>query len=305
MVESLIRILFDGASALAAGLFVYVALSGLVSFGMWVFQRRRPKWLQHIERQQQRLQSANTKQGNRISRIVILGLTAGLGVKAAFTGGWLVAIFLIAMGCAFYLYLGQRADSLAREQVTDAVGELIAAYYSAYLVIPTIFGALSEAIKVQPEQSRGAQTNLFLQNAVQRALDAFGTGKTAEEVLDQLDRKVQNPYLSQFIFILRHTSESNQKEILNTLRDLSNRLDQRKRLKDRSRVALALVSGTVRFLQAANGAVMALAVLAPFWWNFYASSVSRQALLIIGAMIALLGSWYFENQLTQLRERVL
>lgn len=297
MVESLIRILFDGASALAAGLFVYVALSGLVSFGMWVFQRRRPKWLQHMERQQKRLQSANTKQGNRISRIVILGLTAGLGVKAAFTGGWLVAIFLIAMGCAFYLYLGQRADSLAREQVTDAVGELIAAYYSAYLVIPTIFGALSEAIK--------SQTNPFLHNAVQHALDAFGTGKTAEEVLDQLDRKVQNPYLSQFVFTLRHTSESNQKEILNTLRDLSHRLDQRKRLKDRSRVALALVSGTVRFLQAANGAVMALAVLAPFWWNFYASSVSRQALLIIGAMIALLGSWYFENQLTQLRERVL
>jgi hypothetical protein len=297
MIELLVRILFDGASALAAGLLTYVALSGLVSFGQWVFQRRRPRWLQQIERQQKHLPLVNTKQGNSISRIVILGLAVGLGVKAALTGGWLVAIFLIAVGCALYLYLGQRAGSLAREQVTDAVGELIAAYYSAYLVIPTIFGALSEAIKTQ--------TNPFLQNAVQRALDAFGTGKTTEEVLEQLDRDVQNPYLSQFVFILRHTSESNQKEILNTLRDLSNRLDQRKRLKDRSRVALALVSGTVRFLQAANGAVMALAVLAPFWWNFYASSVSRQALLMIGGTIALLGSWYFENQLTQLRERVL
>jgi len=297
MVELLVRILFDGASALAAGLLTYVALSGLVSFGQWVFQRRRPRWLQQIERQQKHLPLVNTKQGNSISRIVILGLAVGLGVKAALTGGWLVAIFLIAVGCALYLYLGQRAGSLAREQVTDAVGELIAAYYSAYLVIPTIFGALSEAIKTQ--------TNPFVQNAVQRALDAFGTGKTTEEVLEQLDRDVQNPYLSQFVFILRHTSESNQKEILNTLRDLSNRLDQRKRLKDRSRVALALVSGTVRFLQAANGAVMALAVLAPFWWNFYASSVSRQALLMVGGTIALLGSWYFENQLTQLRERVL
>jgi len=297
MFEPLIRTLFDGASALAAGLFVYVALSVFVSFGQWVFRRRRPKWLQQMERQQQRLQSANTKQGNRISRIVILGLAVGLGVKAALTGGILIAVFFIGLGLAFYLYLGQRAGSMAREQVTDAVGDLIAAYYSAYLVIPTVFGALSEAIKTQ--------TNLFLRNAVQHALDAFGTGKTAEEVLDQLDREVQNPYLSQFVFILRHTSESNQKEILNTLRDLSNRLDQRKRLKDRSRVALALVSGTVRFLQAANGAVMALAVLAPFWWNFYASSVSRQALLMIGGTIALLGSWYFENQLTQLRERVL
>ena len=297
MFESIVRILFDGASALAAGLSVYVALSVLVGFGQWVFQRRRPKWLRQLERQQKHLQAVYPKKGNNISRTVILGLAVGLGVKAALTGGILIAVFFIGLGLALHLYLGQRAGSMAREQVTDAVGDLIAAYYSAYLVIPTVFGALSEAIKTQ--------TNPFLQNAVQHALDAFGTGKTAEEVLDQLDREVQNPYLSQFVFILRHTSESNQKEILNTLRDLSNRLDQRKRLKDRSRVALALVSGTVRFLQAANGAVMALAVLAPFWWNFYASSVSRQALLMIGGTIAILGSWYFENQLTQLRERVL
>jgi hypothetical protein len=297
MFESLIRILFDGASALAAGLIGYVILSALAGFGQWIFRRRRPKWLQQMERQQKRLQSANTKQGNSIGRIVVLAFGVGLGLKAALTGGTLVAVFLICLGLAIYFYLGQRAGSMAREQVTDAVSELIAAYYSAYLVIPTVFGALSEAIKTQ--------ANPFLQSAVQRALDAFGTGKTSEEVLDQLDREVQNPYLSQFVFILRHTSESNQKEILSTLRDLSNRLDQRKRLKDRSRVALALVSGTVRFLQAANGAVMALAVLAPFWWGFYSSSISRQSLLMIGGTIAILGSWYFENQLTQLRERVL
>jgi hypothetical protein len=297
MFESAIRILFDGASALAAGLSVYVVLSIIAGFGQWVLRRRRPKWLEHLERQQKRLQSANTKQGNRIGRIVVLAFGVGLGLKAALTGGILVAVFMICLGLALYFYLGQRAGSMAREQVTDAVSDLIAAYYSAYLVIPTVFGALSEANKTQ--------TNPSLQSAVQRALDAFGTGKTSEEVLDQLDREVQNPYLSQFAFILRHTSESNQKEILNTLRDLSNRLDQRKRLKDRSRVALALVSGTVRFLQAANGAVMALAVLAPFWWDYYASSISHQSLLMIGGTIAILGSWYFENQLTQLRERVL
>lgn len=297
MLESVVRILFDGASALAAGLIAYVMLSSLVGFGQWIFRRRRPKWFAQIEQQQKRLQTTNTKQGNSIGRIIVLAFGLGLGLKAVLTGGILVAVFLIALGCAMYLYLGQRAGSMAREQVTDAVSELISAYYSAYLVIPTVFGALSEAIKTQ--------TNPFLQSAVQRALDAFGTGKTSEEVLDQLDREVQNPYLSQFAFILHHTSESNQKEILNTLRDLSNRLDQRKRLKDRSRVALALVSGTVRFLQAANGAVMALAVLAPFWWDFYASSISRQSLLMIGGTIAILGSWYFENQLTQLRERVL
>ncbi|CAG0947247.1 hypothetical protein ANRL1_03861 [Anaerolineae bacterium] len=296
MFESVLQWLFISASALAAGLGGYVGLSALASIAQWVYRRRRPNWLRQLEKQQSALPKLVVKQ-NSLGRFIILGAALGLALKAAITGGLLVAIFLTAVGIALYLYTGTRSTSIAREQITDAVGELIAAYYSAYLVIPTVFGALAEAAKTQ--------TNPFLQNAVQRALDAFGTGKTGEEVLEQLDREVQNPYLSQFAFILRHTSESNQKEILNTLRELSNRLDQRKRLKDRSRVALALVSGTVRFLQAANGAVMALAVLASFWWDFYSSSISRQALLMIGGTIAILGSWYFENQLTQLRERVL
>ncbi len=296
MFESLIHGLFVGASALAAGLGGYVVLSSISSFVQWVYRRRRPNWVRQMEKQQHALPVLSVKQ-NHLGRSITLGIAMILAFKAAVTGGILVAVFLSAVGIALYVYLGSRTTSLAREQATDAVGELIAAYYSAYLVIPTVFGALTEASKTQ--------TNAFLQSAVQRALDSFSTGKTTEEVLTQLDREVQNAYLSQFAFILRHTSESNQKEILNTLRELSNRLDQRKRLKDRSRVALALVSGTVRFLQAANGAVMALAVLAPFWWNFYSSSISHQALLMIGGAIALLGSWYFENQLTQLRERVL
>ncbi len=296
MSESLLRWIFVGASALAAGLGGYVILSAVVNFAEWVYQRRRPSWVRQLEKQRRALPTLAVKQNN-LGRIVVLVIALGLSLKATVTGGTLVAVFLSAVGIALYVYLGSLTTSLAREQAADAIGELIAAYYSAYLVIPTVFGALAEANR--------AQANVFMQSAVRRALDSFSTGKTTEEVLEQLDGEVQNPYLAQFTFILRHTSESNQKEILSALRELSNRLDQRKRLKDRSRVALALVSGTVRFLQAANGAVMALAVLAPFWWNFYSSSVSHQALLMIGGAIALLGSWYFESQLTQLRERVL
>lgn len=296
MFESFLRLVFIGASALAAGLGIYVALSTITNLVGWIYQRRRPAWLRQLETRQKQLQTIAPK-GNNLGRFVILGIAVGLAIKAVLTGGFLVAVFLVAVGMALYFYLGTRATSRAHEQVTDAVGELVAAYYSAHLVIPTVFGALAEALKTQ--------TNPILKAALERALAAFGTGKLTEEVLDQLEQEVHNPYLSQFTFILRHASESNQKEILNTLRDLTNRLEQRKRLKDRSKVALALVSGTVRFLQAANGAVMALAVLAPFWWDFYASSISRQSLLMIGGTIALLGSWYFENQLTQLRERVL
>lgn len=49
MLESVIRILFDGASTLAAGLIVYVVLSSLVGFGQWILRRRRPLWLLQME----------------------------------------------------------------------------------------------------------------------------------------------------------------------------------------------------------------------------------------------------------------
>ncbi len=296
MLEDIIRLVFVSASALGAGLGAYVIVSTISDLARRMLERRRPRWLRNMTRRTTQMKPVTTNSGN-IGRLVLLGAAAALALKAGVTGGLVVAVFLVAVGIALFLYLGHQASSTAREHVTDAVPELVSAYYSAYLVIPTVFGALAEALKTQVDP--------HLQQAVQMALDGFGAGKTSEEVLDQMVREVEDPYLSQFAFILGHSSESNQREILNSLRDLGNRLDQRKRLKDRSRVALALVSGTVRFLQAANGAVLGLAVLAPFWWSFYSSSISRQMLLIIAGTIALLGSWYFENQLTQLRERVL
>ena len=142
----------------------------MAGFAQWIYQRRRPRWLRQLEGQRKPLPPLYQKRGD-VGRLLILSAAVGLALKAALTGGVLVSIFLGAVGAALYFYTGTRATSLAHEQVTDGVGELVAAYYSAYLVIPTVFGALSEAIKTL--------TNPFLQSAVQRALDAFGTGKTS------------------------------------------------------------------------------------------------------------------------------
>ena len=249
-----------------------------------------------VENQRGRLKPV-APQSTAIPGLVALSIAGGLGLKAALTGGALVAIYLVIVGIALYGYLGRRASSLSHEQITGAMGELVAAYYSAYLVVSTVFTALGEAVRTI--------ANPHLRTAVQRTIDAFAAGCSTEQALDQFVAEVGDPYAAQFAFILRHTSESKQAEILNALQSLAKRLEQRKRLKDRSRVALALVSGTVRFLQSANGVMIALAVLAPFWWNFYSASVSHQALLIIAVTFTLAGSWYFENQLTHLRERVL
>ena len=296
MIEQLLRLLFVGASAFAAWLFVYVLFSMLLQVMEWLYQRRKPMWLRMAEHSRVHLRPKQVE-SNQVARLALLILACGLALKAGLTGGILIALYLFVIGIALYLYLGQHAASLSREQISGSIGELVAAYYSGFLVMSTVFNALAEAAKTI--------TNPQLQGAVQHSLDAFAAGRTTQQALDQLVSEVGDPYVAQFAFILQHTSESNQTEILAALQSLGKRLDQRQRLKDRSRVALALVSGTVRFLQSANGAVIALAVLVPFWWNFYASSISHQGLLMIGATIALVGSWYFENQLQQLRERVL
>ncbi|MCL4499303.1 MAG: hypothetical protein M1335_03545, partial [Chloroflexi bacterium] len=183
MFEPFIRLAFIGASALAAGLGIYVLLSVTANLAGWIYQRRRPTWLRQLETRQKQMQVFSPKQSS-LGRLVILGIAVGLAIKAVLTGGFLVAVFLVAVGMALYIYLGTRATSLAHEQVTDAVGELVAAYYSAHLVIPTVFGALSEALKTQ--------TNPILQAALERALAAFGTGKLTEDVLDQLEQEVHN-----------------------------------------------------------------------------------------------------------------
>lgn len=296
MFENALHILFIGASILATSSLVYVVLSAFGAMAQWIYLRRKPWWLRMGQGNLNiaRRPAVNAKNLPRIALLVGVSI---LAAKAALTGGVLVAAYLGVTGIALYGYLGQQALSVTREQVSGSIGELVAAYYSAYLVVPTVFNAMAEAAQTI--------TNPRLQAALQRALDAFGAGRTTEEALNQLVADVEDPYLAQFSFILLHSSESNQTEILAALQALGKRLDQRKRLRDRSRVALALVSGTVRFLQSANGAVIAMAVLLPFWWSYYSASISHQAILMIGATVALMGSWYFENQLQQLRERVL
>lgn len=306
MLELLLHVTFIAASALAAGLFAHAVLAFFVQLLRWGLARRRPRWMQamlawrSVARVPRAVTGAKT---NILPQWIALGLVWGLALKAVATGGLLIGVYLACVGVALYVYLTHRGAASGRATITDAVGELVAAYYSSYLVIPTVFGALDEASKTLSGSKQPG--HLLLLDAVQRAISAFNAGQTTEMSLAQLSADAQDPYLTQFVFILRHASESNQQEILGALRSMSERLEQRARLKDKSRVALALVNGTVRFLQTANAVVIALAVIAPFWWNFYAGSASRQAVLMIGTTIALCGSWYFEQQLTQIRERVL
>ncbi len=112
MFELFTRLLFDGASALAAGLTVYVALSTMLNVAQRIHQRRRPQWLRQLQRPDTPLPAARAKQSN-VGRLILLGAATGLALKAAVTGGALVALFLLVVGLALYVYLGRRTSSMA------------------------------------------------------------------------------------------------------------------------------------------------------------------------------------------------
>jgi len=142
-----------------------------------------------------------------------------LALKAFITGGALIGIYLTLVAGALFAYLSRQSAAGGRETITDAVGELVAAYYSAYLVVPTVFGALDEALKTLAGSKQPG--HLQLQTAAARALSAFNAGRTTEEAVNQMVAETRDPYLGQLAFILRHASDSNQKEILSALRGLS------------------------------------------------------------------------------------
>lgn len=298
-----LHLVFVVAVGSSAALLSYVTLSTLVSLGHWVIIRRTPLWLRTWRGQMRQVQTRSSRRPIAWPQWLALAGASALALKALSTGGVVVGLFLFLTGGGLYYLLGRHSQAASRHVITNAVGEFVTAFYSAFLISPTVFTAMQEAVRAIENSRQPGSREIYL--AAQQAIAAFNAGQLTDQALKQMIQRVRDPYLNQFAFIVRHAVAGNQQEILAALRDLSTRLEQRQRLYDRSKVSLALVSGTVRFLQAANAIVISLAVLAPFWWDYYSAYLSRQTLLVLVITAALGGSWYFEQQVEQLRQRVI
>ncbi|MBI3913106.1 MAG: hypothetical protein HY327_02750 [Chloroflexi bacterium] len=291
VVEHALYAIVIGGCALGAGLLVNLVISQSVTF----LERAWRRGLGRVLRQT----VSGSASGSTIrvpwslAQLLAVAAASVLAIKSAMTGGVIIAIYLALVGIFLGWFFGKREGASTRERTTGDIVQLVVEFQSVYRVTRTVFGAFTETVD--------GIVNPILKIAVQRAIDAFNTGKRMEDALNQVASDVPNPYLAQLVFILTRAPQSSEEVVQNALKDLSERLRQHQRLSDRSRVSLALVSGTVRFLQAANGAVLLVCVLAPLWWDYYRT---HPAVLIVGATLALFGSWYFENQLRLLHERV-
>jgi len=104
--------------------------------------------------------------------------------------------------------------------------------------------------------------------------------------------------------IVAWAEQAGMEQAVEALEGLHKRLAARRDLRRRSKVALALTSGTARFFQAANAAAVLSVAFVPFIQRFYTQSAARQLLFVIIATWPLLGALYMESEMGRLKEQV-
>ena len=289
-----------GGLALAAGSAAWGLGQLLAALGRSAFTRRKA-WIDRtLERYRVRIPKPDVWPEERAARgrgvtpwLFALGAGA-LAVKALFGGSFLIALVLGALAIAGQRYLASRTTHRARRaELTTAVGELVEAFRSAYLVENAIFPALAATL---PQVH-----SPLLAGALAQAVQIFRAGRPSGQVLAPL-HALRDAYLDQLAFILERAPDAEPAVVAAALEDLTRRLAERRRIAGRLRVAMASVNGTVRFLEAVNLAALVAVVVLPFWWTYYAA---HPLFLLTGLALALGATVYFDLRVQQLDEMTL
>jgi hypothetical protein len=207
----------------------------------------------------------------------------------------LVCGYILAAGVLISIYL-IRSRGLPRGQLDRQVGQLVASYRSIYQLKPTIFSALDEAKSKVDEPLRG-----YITTAVQ----AFYITARPDKALEELRRRANNPYINQFIYILRMGELGRKGTVLKALDDLGERLRRAEDLRRESAVSLTVITSQTRIIQAISLFIVFIIALIPQLRSAYTISWGRQLLFIVIVSIGVLTSYYIEQQVSSLQERIL
>lgn len=214
-----------------------------------------------------------------------------------FASAPLMGSYLVGAGYLLTLYLQGRGRSVRVRKIDDQVKELVTDFQSRYQLRPSVFGTLEEVVERLEEPLRG-----LIEQAVKRY---YVTGSVREAFLTLRSSSDHHPYLCQFIFIVERADKASREALQEALSDLEERMEQRHRLRGRTRIALALLMGEARFLQGANVAAIGAATFVPVLREFYVSTMARQGIFIAAVSAVLAASIYFDQEVRMLEERVL
>lgn len=230
--------------------------------------------------------------------VVYLPLAASVvAASSLFISAPLMSAYLVGAGYLLVRYLQARGRKRRAREIDDQVKELVTDFRSRYQLKPSVFGTLEEVVERLEEPLKG-----LIDQAVKRY---YVTGSAREAFLTLRSSSDHHPYLCQFVFILERADKASREALQEALSDLEERMEQRHRLRGRTKTALALLMGEARFLQWANVAAIGAATFVPVLREFYVSTMARQGIFIAAVSAVLAASIYFDQEVRMLEERVL
>lgn len=293
---------FAATLAVGTGLAIHLALTGLLALARRYAGRKRMRPVSGPTVGKKALPSSSDVKERWVAYLP-LGASL-LAASSLFPWAPILGAYLVGAGFALSRYLlprdpfgKPRGRRTTEKRIDEQVKELVSEFRSRYQVKPSVFGTLEEVAEGLEEPLRG-----LIDEAVK---SYYVTGSPRQAFLILRSSSDHHPYLCQFIFILERSDKATSEALQEALRDLEERMEQRHRLRGRSRIALALLRGEARFLQGANVAAIGAAAFVPVLREFYTSTVARQGIFMAAVSAVLATSIYFDQEVRMLEERVL
>lgn len=207
----------------------------------------------------------------------------------------IISAYVLIVGGLTTLYLANKAGLSERVLLDRQVTDLVRAFQSIYQLKPSVFSALEDSAKKIDDP---------LRFYVMRAVQTFFVTGQPNRAFDELHRRVDNPYLDQFLYILDRAETSRRDEIVSTLTRLITRLERQEELRSDTEVNLAVISGQTLFIQVLSLMIIGFIALTPLR-SAYIDSVGAQLLFVTLATIGVVTSWVIDRKAAELKERVL
>ena len=222
-------------------------------------------------------------------------IPAGI-ILAVLARDWLLSPYLVVVGVGMAFFLRSKSDRKEQTVLTEQVKALVLLFRSRFSVGESPFAVLADVLEDLPEGR--------VRRAVERTVDTYRARGDADEALAVM-RNVRNPFLSRLVMILDASGSAETEVILGELKELEDDLKNRDRLAGQARATLAMLKGTVSFLQVANLTAVITSVALPLWHDFFTSTLQRRGTFLAATTFLLVASLFFHQEISLQEDKVL
>jgi hypothetical protein len=221
----------------------------------------------------------------QVGGAVIYGVAGALLAR-----DWLLSPYLLALGLALAYVLSRLA--VRPDDQSKSVALLLDAFRSQYAVHRSTFSALAAAVDVLPPSQ--------VRQAVEAACAYHSLARP--DALAPL-RQVRDETLAQFVRAL--DVDTTPEAMLRLLKELSERIKARRRVREAAQGALVLFMGTVLVLVGANLLFSLVVLLVPLARQYFVAQMGGRLLYVALTLTAALGGTYFMLETRATEEQLL